>query len=184
MKRFRAEVLWRFRLKKKKVGFTDPQARSLTMTVASGHSSKILLQWLRTSSSVVRTGEAAKAFNYAQLLRTVDRPHPPISTQQSEICPPFRQQAVAVIKPCTKVHGSSVADPIATCSVCSHATVTNLRVGLPSNLFWTYYMVSVTNATLLNEGLWIGCSPSHKEIGYIEQDFVPWIQLHTPWMAK
>lgn len=27
---------------KKKVGFTDPQARSLTMTMASGHSSKIL----------------------------------------------------------------------------------------------------------------------------------------------
>lgn len=153
MKRFRAEVLWRFRLKKKKkVGFTDPQARSLTMTVASGHSSKILFQWLRTSSSVVSTGEAAKAFNYAQLLRTVDRP--PISTQRSEVCPPFRQQAVAVLKPCTKVHGSSVADPTATCSVCSHATVTNLRVGLPSSLFWTYYMVSVTNATLLNEG-WI-----------------------------
>lgn len=154
MKRFRAEVLWRFRLKKKtkQVGFTDPQARSLTMTVASGHSSKILFQWLRSSSSVVRTGEAAEAFNYAQLLRTVDRPL--ISTQQSEVCPPFRQQAVAVLKPCTKVHGSSVADPIATCSVCSHATVTNLRVGLPSSLFWTYYMVSVTNATLLNEG-WI-----------------------------
>lgn len=154
MKRFRAEVLWRFRLKKKKkqVGFTDPQARSLTMTVASGYSSKILFQWLRTSSSVVSTGEAAKAFNYAQLLRTVDRP--PISTQRSEVCPPFRQQAVAVLKPCTKVHGSSVADPTATCSVCSHATVTNLRVGLPSSLFWTYYMVSVTNATLLNEG-WI-----------------------------
>lgn len=138
--------------KKKKVGFTDPQARSLTMTVASGHSSKILFQWLRTSSSVVSTGEAAKAFNYAQLLRTVDRP--PISTQRSEVCPPFRQQAVAVLKPCTKVHGSSVADPTATCSVCSHATVTNLRVGLPSSLFWTYYMVPVTNATLLNEG-WI-----------------------------
>lgn len=112
---------------KKTVGFTDPQARSLTMTVASGHSSKILFQWLRTSSSVVRTGEAAKAFNYAQLLRTVDRP--PISTQQSEVCAPFRQQAVAVLKSCTKVHGSSVADTIATCSVCSHATVTNLTCG-------------------------------------------------------
>lgn len=148
MKRFCAEVLWRSRLKKKKVWFTDPQARSLTMTGALGHSSKILFQRLRTTSSVVKTGEATKAFNYAQLLRTVDRR--PISPQQSQVGPQFRQQAVAVLKPCTKVHGSSVADPIATCSVCSHATVTNLCLGLSSNLFWSYYMVSVTDATIPN----------------------------------
>lgn len=153
------------------------------MTVASGHSSKILFQWLRTSSSVVRTGEAEKAFNYAQLLRTVDRP--PVSTQQSEVCPQFRQQAVAVPKPCTKVHGSSVANPTATCSVCSHATVTNLCVALSSNLFWTYYMVSVIDTTILNEELWIGCSPSHKETGthnktlYLEFNFI-----HHGWQSN
>lgn len=107
--------------------------------------------------------EAAKAFKYAQFLKAVDRL--PISPQQSKLCLQFRQQAVAVLKPCIKVHGSSVADTIATCSACLNAT-TNLRLGPSSNLFWQHYVVSVSDATTLSKELWIGCSPTHKEIGY------------------
>lgn len=38
----------------------------------------------------------------------------------------------------------------------------------------TWYLCLMLPTTL-KKGLWTGCSPSHERIGYISQDFVPWI---------